>query len=163
MKLLIIGHGTHGKDTVAQMIKDKVGLSFTSSSVKASKLFIFDTLKDKYNYKNHLECFEDRHNHRSEWYDLICEYNSKDKARLAKQILETEDMYIGMRDEEEFKACEKEKLFKWVIGVYNPNLPEESKNSFNIDFWNSCDFIIPNASDLLTLEKKVSRMIGLLC
>jgi hypothetical protein len=45
-------------------------------------------LKVKYGYKTSEECFEDRVNHRSEWYDMICEYNLNDKAKLAKGILE---------------------------------------------------------------------------
>lgn len=165
MKILIIGHGGHGKDTVASIIKEKVGLTFSSSSIKACEIFIFDALKNKYNYQTIEECFNDRHNHRKEWYDLICEYNKEDRSKLAFKILETEDMYVGMRDDEEFQACKEKKLFNWVIGVYDPSKPEE-KESFNIDFWNVCDFIIPNNSvntDLKTLEKKVTKILGVLC
>jgi hypothetical protein len=49
--------------------------------------------------------FEDRVNHRSEWYDMICEYNLNDKAKLAKGILEITDCYVGMRDRNEISEC----------------------------------------------------------
>jgi len=47
-KLLVIGHGRHGKDTVCEILRDKYDYSFESSSQFCSKLFIYDQLKDKY-------------------------------------------------------------------------------------------------------------------
>ena len=47
LKLLIIGHGRHGKDTVSEILHDNYGYSFESSSQFCSKLFIFNDLKDK--------------------------------------------------------------------------------------------------------------------
>ena len=52
-KLLVIGHGRHGKDTVCEILRDKYNYTFESSSKFCSKLFIYDNLKDKYNYKEH--------------------------------------------------------------------------------------------------------------
>lgn len=98
MKLLIIGHKRHGKDTLAEIFRDNFGMTFNSSSNAAAEIFIYDALKNKYGYKSFKECFYDRMNKRAEWYDLICEYNVKDKARLAKDILKDNDCYVGMRD-----------------------------------------------------------------
>jgi len=69
-KLLIIGHARHGKDTLAELLRDTFELKFVSSSQAASDIFIFDELKDKYGYTTPEECFEDRVNHRAEWYDM---------------------------------------------------------------------------------------------
>lgn len=160
MKLLIIGHCRHGKDTVAQMITDMFGLTFISSSEAAADLFIFDALKEKYGYKTVEECFKDRVNHRKEWYDLITEFNSSDKARLAKGILKHSDMYVGMRDHEEIQECIRQGLFDYIIGVYDPRKPHEPKESFNIDLFEEADLIIPNASSLGILESKVHNVIG---
>jgi len=80
MKLLIIGYGANGKDTVAEYWQKEFGLTFSSSSLTACKIFLFDYLKDKYNYKTYEECFNDRHNHRQEWFDLIKDYNKDDGA-----------------------------------------------------------------------------------
>ncbi len=49
-KLLVIGHGRHGKDTVCEILRDEYGYTFESSSKFCSKLFIYDDLKDKYEY-----------------------------------------------------------------------------------------------------------------
>lgn len=160
MKLLIIGHCRHGKDTVAEMIRDMFGLTFQSSSQAAADIFIYDRLKDKYGYKTPEECFEDRMNHRAEWHDLICDYNKDDKARLAKDIIEMDDIYVGMRSDAEIQECVKQGLFDYVIGVYDPRKPHEPKDSFNIDLFIEADLIIPNGSSLGELESRVHNVIG---
>jgi hypothetical protein len=142
MKLLIIGHGRHGKDTVAQMISDCTGLTFESSSKSAAKIFIYDKLKDKYGYKTFKECYEDRSNHRAEWHDLICWYNKDDKAKLAKKILSLNDMYVGMRSNQEIEKCQQDNLFDHIIGVYDPNKPLEPDDSFDINLFEKSDIII---------------------
>ena len=65
LKLLVIGHGRHGKDTVCEILRDRYGYTFESSSKFCSKLFIYNDLKNKYNYLNEEECYADRHNHRA--------------------------------------------------------------------------------------------------
>lgn len=156
MKILILGHGRHGKDTVAEIIRAKYGIKFDSSSKAVAKIFIFDALKDKYGYKTFEECFNDRGNHRKEWHDLIVEYNKEDKGRLAKEILKENNCYVGMRSDEEFKATRE--LFDLVIGVYNSRVPEENKESFDIDFWKSCDVVIPNEGTIADLERKIENL-----
>lgn len=155
MKILIIGHARHGKDTLAQMMSDIYGFTFKSSSVAASEIFLYDALKTRYGYSSPQECFEDRVNHRVEWHDLICDYNKDDKARLAKDILINNDIYVGMRSHEEIAACKDEGLFDLIIGIYDPRKPMESKYSFDIDFWKECDIVIPNAGSIEDLRLKI--------
>ena len=139
--LLIIGNQRHGKDSLAEILRNNFGLKFKSSSQSAADIFIYDELKEKYSYKTPVECFEDRVNHRQEWYEMICDYNKSDKSRLAKDILKTTDCYVGMRDREEIDECLKNKLFDLVIWVdASDRLPLEDKKSFNID--KSCAHII---------------------
>lgn len=161
-KLLIIGHMRHGKDTVAEMIEEFTGMSFKSSSEMAAEIFIYDKLKNKYGYNSFIKCFEDRMNHRAEWHDLICKFNYPDKARLAKEILKYNDMYVGMRSQEEINKCIHDKVFDMIIGVYNDRKPLESKNSFNIDLWKSSDIIIPNNTTLEDLRTKVKKFSNFL-
>lgn len=154
-KLLILGHGRHGKDTMAEILHEKFGMKFSASSEAASDIFIFDTLKDKYGYKTSKECFEDRSNHRKEWYDLICDYNKEDKTRLAGDILEMSDCYVGMRDLEEFLACKEKGLFDLIVWVdRSKELPLETGGSFNIAMHHA-HFIVDNNSTLEEFEEKV--------
>jgi hypothetical protein len=161
-KILIIGNARHGKDTVAEIIKKQFGLNFESSSVAAARIFIYDALKNKYGYTSPEECFEDRVNRRDEWYQLICGYNEVDKARLAKMILEKDDMYVGMRDDAEIQACIDQGIFDLIIGVYDPRKPLEPATSFNIDLWAVSDIVIPNAEGLLELNYRVKALEPLL-
>ena len=158
IKICILGHMRSGKDTLAEIFNQEFGLTYKSSSMAAAEIFIFNVLKYKYKYKTLNECFEDRVNHRAEWHKLICDYNKNDKARLAKDILENSNCYVGMRDTEEINECIKQNLFDLIIWVdASERLPEEDKSSFNID--KSCtDIIIENNGDYETFRNKVIRL-----
>lgn len=154
MKILILGHARHGKDHAAEYLHKHFGLKFTSSSLFASKLFIFDKLKKLYNYKTPEECFTDRINHREEWFNLISEYN-KVPTKLAEQILKHNDCYVGMRSNMELQECIKNKLFDIIIWIDASNrLPLESSNSLNINKENS-HIILLNNTTIKDFEDKL--------
>ena len=143
-KILIIGHARHGKDTLAGFWRDAFGLTFRDSSQRSAEIFIFDALREKYDYLDIRQCYADRVNHRSEWYDLICEYNKHDKARLAKDIMATSDAYVGMRSSEEIAACREQGVFDLVVWVDAlERLPPEPASSFDITR-NDADVFIEN-------------------
>lgn len=154
-KILILGSARSGKDTLAEILNKEFGTTYIASSEAANNLFIFDKLKTKYGYKTKKECFKDRVNHRDEWYNLICEYNIDDKAKLAKDIMKKADCYVGMRDNEEFLASKH--LFDIIIWVdASDRLPSEI-GTFNISK-NEADFIIENNT---TLEDFTKRAINI--
>jgi dephospho-CoA kinase len=157
IKILVLGHCRHGKDTFAELLNEHFGLTFKSSSQAAADIFLYDALKDKYGYTTPEECFEDRVNHRAEWKQLICDYNKDDKARLAKEILKEADAYVGMRDRAEIKECIKQGLFDIIVWVdASGRLPEEPSSSFDID--KSCaHIIIENNTSYEEFEEKVLR------
>jgi hypothetical protein len=157
IKVLIIGHGDHGKDTAAEMLEALYGLTFKSSSEAAAEIFIYEALKEKYGYADFNECYLDRRNRRDEWHDLICEYNKDDKARLAKEILASSDMYVGMRSDEEVQECMGQKLFDHIIAIYDPRKPEEPPTSFDINIWAVSDAVIPNAEGLDELRIRLKK------
>lgn len=139
MKLLIIGHGRHGKDTVAEHLRDEHGLSFVSSSYFLAERVVRPALVEHGLTYDTLEaCYEDRVNHRVLWRDIIRAYNGDDPARLARAILEVSDCYVGMRSHEEYIASRH--LFNAVMWVdaFRRGLP---------------------ADDSLTIEYDPSRMI----
>jgi len=154
MKLLIIGHGRHGKDTVAAMLKEEFGLTHLASSEASSTIFVFDALREKYGYTTVDECFKDRANHRAEWYDLICDYNKYDQARLAKEIVRRANIYVGMRSSIELEECIKQNVFDLIIGVIDPRKPLEDPGSMTIDINKYSDVLIINDSTLDELRIK---------
>jgi dephospho-CoA kinase len=117
IRIMLVGEGTHGKDEVAKILVSEYGMKCESSSMFACKLFIFDALKDKYGYESVEACYEDRVNHRAEWFDLISEYNKDNPTRLAKGIFNSNDVYVGIRNKTEFEACRREGEFDYAIWV----------------------------------------------
>lgn len=158
-KILILGHKEHGKTTLARLIGEMSNLTFVDSSMMAAKIFIFNTLKGKYGYRDIEECYIDRRNHREEWYNLICEYNKEDKSALAKEIMKTSDMYVGMRSDSELQQCKKEKIFDIIVGIFDPSKPLEGKNSMTVDIFKESDFIILAKENESELRKSVKTLI----
>jgi len=159
MKLLVIGHGRHGKDTVCEILQQNYNLSFESSSRFCSKLFIYDMLKDKYGYTNEEECYADRHNHRAEWYDAICDFNKGDGARLGREIFKEHDIYCGLRNKREFFAMKNTNVFDYCIWVdRSDHLPPEPKDSMSLEQWMS-DFTIDNNGTINELMFNTYQLI----
>lgn len=159
LKLLVIGHGRHGKDTVCEILEKNYNFSFESSSKFCSKLFIYDQLKDKYGYASEEECYEDRHNHRAEWYNAICDYNEKDAATLGREIFKEHDIYCGLRNKREFYAMKNTGVFDYAIWVdRSDHLPPESKDSMSLEQW-MADYTIDNNRDLNQLMFSVYQLI----
>jgi len=160
-RLLIIGHAQHGKDTVAEYLSHFTGLTFKSSSEFAAQRVIFDALSPKYGYKTIEECFADRMNHRQEWFDLIAEYNRAEPARLAIDLLQEADIYVGMRARRELERCRQIQLFDAVIWVDSTGRkpPESGSNELCS---NDADFVIENKtreSDLKEKCRNIARLV----
>jgi dephospho-CoA kinase len=163
-KVLIIGHARHGKDTAAEYLTHQYGLSFANSSLMAAELFIFDALKEKYGYQTLAQCYEDRVNHRGEWFDMITEYNKEDAARLAGDILKTSDMYVGMRSEREISACYQRGLFDITLAIFDPRKPLEDSSSLDFDPLTWADAVIYNSSGIEEMHSKLKNLFDfLLC
>lgn len=154
-KILILGHGRHGKDTVAEIIHHQYGLNYISSSLfAASRVMMPYYASIGRPYASEAECFYDRANRRAEWHEQIAAYNTPDKSRLPREILEIGDMYVGMRCRHEYAASRY--LFDavcWVDATAR-RIPKEGKDSFNIDYRDNM-WLINNDGDLSALERRV--------
>lgn len=161
-KLLIIGHGRHGKDTVCEILKDKYNYSFRSSSDFCAEHLMFPALKDKYNYTTVEECFKDRHNHRDEWYNIISNYCKEDQAKLGGEIFKENDIYCGLRNKAEFHAMRNTRLFDHCIWVdRSDHLPLEDKSSMTLEIW-MADYVIDNNGSLEDLVRNTMQLMDTL-
>lgn len=159
MKILIIGYGRHGKDTVAEYLRDKYGLTFKSSSMHCAENAVFPALKDMYGYKTVEECFADRSNHRKEWYDLISKYCEKDPSRIGREIFEVSDMYCGLRNKREFHSIRNNGIVDVVVWVDRSDwLPPEDESSNTLKPW-MADYIIDNNRDIDELYRNVDDLM----
>lgn len=161
-KLLIIGHGRHGKDTVCEILKQEYGFNFQSSSEFCARKFIYAELKDQYGYNSYEECYTDRHNHRGEWFDMIHNYCKDDFARLGRDIFAENDIYCGLRNKAEFHAMKNTGVFDYCIWVDRADkLPLESKESMNLEIW-MADYVIDNNGTLDDLQRNTRELLDFL-
>lgn len=163
MKLLILGHGRHGKDSVAEILRDLFSIKFVSSSFAAAEIAVYPHLKDLYGYSSIQECFDDRANHRMEWKNLITEYNTPDKSKLCKEILEVNDCYVGMRCGEEYEATKD--LFDFIIWVdASKRVPLDP--SLGIEYDSTRMILVDNNSTernlIRTVQKVAREQLGLI-
>jgi hypothetical protein len=157
-KLLVIGHGRHGKDTVCELLRDRYQFVFRSSSDFCAERFIYLALRDKYGYNSYAQCYEDRHNHRTEWFDMIHDYCKDDYARLGREIFRENHIYCGLRNKAEFHAMRNTGVFDYCIWVDRSDyLPLEDRSSMNLDIW-MADYVIDNNSTLDTLRRSVNDL-----
>lgn len=162
MKLLILGYGRHGKDTAAEYLRDRYGMRFTSSSQFAADQFIYDVLKTPLGYSSPEECYEDRHNWRVMWHQLIKAYNHKDKTRLAREIIESgQSIYVGMRDDQELAACKEACIFDLIVWVdASDRYPAESPDSCKVGP-EDAHVVIDNNGPLENMYKQLDDLIEL--
>ena len=162
MKIVIVGWGRHGKDTATDMLCELCNFTSETSSSVANDLFIFSKLKGKYDYLTKEECFEDRHNHRQEWFDLICAFNQDDPSRLAKEIFRRHDIYCGLRSRREFYAMKNQDLMDVTIWIDRSNeLPPEPNNSMDIEPW-MADYWIDNNGTKEELRRNLGHLMATL-
>lgn len=144
-RLLILGHARHGKDTVAELLRDNHGYTFASSSYFLAEVAVRPALAAKgITYHTLDECYADRVNHRAAWYDAISEYNGEDPSRLAKAILAEHAIYVGMRSNREYEAARP--LFDAVLWVnaYERTGMAEPRSSMDIDYDPTCMVRVEN-------------------
>lgn len=160
-KILIIGYGRGGKDTLAEYLRDKYGYQFTSSSEYAAKKFIYASLKHLMGYKSFSECYNDRHRWRNIWYELICAYNKENPARLASEMIsDGYDIYVGMRSDVELQACVEASVFDTIIWVDGAKRTDyiEPKSSCTVTE-DMADIIITNNGTLDDFYMKIDKLM----
>lgn len=158
-KLLIIGHARHGKDTVAEILRDLYGLTFESSSHYVGQKAVWPFWGQE-RYETFDQMFADRVNYRETWSNLIKAYNTPDLTRTGRGMIVEDglDMYVGMRDSEEFQACQEEGLFTHVIWVDALERHPPENNPKMTMTREMADIIIDNNGSLADLEQKVADL-----
>lgn len=158
MKLMIMGYGRHGKDTVCELLKEMYGFTFVSSSYAAAEHVVYPVVRDLIGYSTLEECYNDRHNHRALWFELIKAFNHQDKANLGRLIYRDYDIYCGVRNAEEFDGIRKAGLFDYSIWVdRSKTLPTEPTKSCTVGPW-MADYILDNNGNLDELRSKIRMM-----
>lgn len=160
-KILILGFARHGKDTVAEILRDIFGYNFTSSSLFCAEKVCRPYLAERgVTYGSIEECYEDRVNHRADWYNAIAAFNSQDPVALAKGILEIGNIYVGMRNSREYAVAKDFFDEIWWVDASIRGLPPENRDSMDIDFNPEEMRLIDNNGDLFNLRTQVAYALG---
>ena len=153
LKLMILGYARHGKDTVADILVNNLGLKKEDSSQFAGKQVMMPYFASKgIVYPDWSTCYADRVNHRQEWFEQIAAYNTPDSARLAREIFEVSDIYVGIRRKEEFEAVKKKGLFNYSIWVDRSKLLPPEPTTSNTMTKEMADYVIDNHGTLEDLK-----------
>jgi hypothetical protein len=159
-KIFVIGHGRHGKDTVGEIIQEICGLTFESSSMFCAEHVVTPWLeKLGITYDSLDECYEDRVNHRMEWYNAIRDFNKDDESKLSASIFSKYDMYVGIRSRVEFLAARHlSDLSIWVEASTRVPQVDPTCKILATD----CDIIIDNNGTEEELREKMVRLLNLI-
>lgn len=160
--ILILGYSGHGKDELRRIFAELSGRYIPATShITAQEIMVpwFDRNFPSYYVGIDTEraqdrallCYDDRNNWRAAWHEVIKQYNTPDKAKLAKFVLLHTNVYVGMRCKEELKASID--LFDLVIWVdASKRKPVESKSSNSIHYNSKTMLKVNNNGTVKDLE-----------
>jgi hypothetical protein len=150
----IIGHMRHGKDTVADLLVAEHGYRHVSASQMILEHITYPILGPL--YSSHAECYEDRVNHRSTWFDLIKARLANDPQFLARMCLNGGHIFTGTRSRFEYEAIKG--LFDFTLFVRRDGYPPEPSTSMELSE-SDADFIIYNDAGLADLRLSVAAAV----
>lgn len=169
-KLVVIGHARHGKDTAVEFL-GKYGMTTAGTSLLLAEEVVYPVLKEKYGYTTVTECYNDRHNHRVEWYNIIKDFAEDDLARIGEMVFKDDDIYCGIRDVRQLYASRDVGIVDAVFWVdASQRLPPESRESCTVRMFDADYYIFNNttleefeyntASEFLRFLKDHTNRIG---
>lgn len=162
MNILILGHKGHGKDEVGMRLGKLLSCEYRSSSLFICEKAVFPVLAPLYGYMTIQECYEDRDNHRKEWFDLIYAYNEDSPTRTADELLEVAPIYVGMRNRIEFEANKEKRNFDVVIWVEAGNRkPLEDSGSMELTE-EDADYVVDNNGSYCALQVQLEYYADLI-
>jgi len=160
IKLNINGYARHGKDTVADMFVQFHGFRKTD----ASMLYARDIRQMGVieGYHSDRECYDDRINHRKEWFDFITDATKNEPDLYVKEVLRDGDIYVGQRNLKQYYQTKH--LFDATIWVDSSNrgLKREAKESCELNPLIEHTFYIDNSKSIYETGKQIDSIMNLL-
>lgn len=158
MKVGVIGHGRHGKDSVAEFLAKNSPLNYYAGTSVYAADRVYPWLCERYEwarkYPNATACWLHRHENREEWAAAIADINRDDPVQLYRDCLAHQELLTGIRWRREFEAINAAKLVDTWIWVERPGFPLDPTCELTRD---DADSFIRNDGDLIDLEMKVIR------
>lgn len=163
MRLFIAGDPESGKDALGLAIEKLFKMPACSSSLAAMPHVYGMSPELKLKYPDARAAWEDRRTpeNRVLWHDYIVKLNTPNLTTLGRILLEDHDVYVGIRNPDEFEACKKAGLCDLSIWVTSDIRGSKESAKSNGMSPHMCDMEFRNNCETLgELETKVQRVFG---
>jgi hypothetical protein len=164
-RFLIIGPGKAGKDALAKAMVQVAELTRAQSSSEYLMEFVYQEYITLTGNSPHYGCardfWNDRDKFRTLWKDAMVKYNQPNADKLAREILERNQIYTGLRTRREYDACANSMLFDLIIWVKRDSAPFDESLELNE---RDADITIDNNGkeyELVYKCQRIFRMMGL--
>lgn len=154
MKIAIMGHARHGKDSAAKILCNLMKKpEHIEGSFILCERFIYPMVGHLMGYKSIRQCWNDRDNHRALWYEMIKAINHTDAKRAANTVFDVQTIYTGIRTYKEYHAI-KHDLDACIWVDASKRLPLESPSSNEIQQMpKECIYLDNNGEESLLREQ----------
>lgn len=147
MKIGISGPGRCGKDTAAEWLGRHTTMRYKAGTSLWAASMVFDHLQraDGPRYATKDDCWQDRHNHRMLWAEVIAQYNRDDPVAMYRDCLAEQDILTGVRWRHEFEAINAAGLVDLWVWVERPGVELDLTMQYTAD---NCDVVVLNTGTL---------------
>lgn len=158
-KILIVGHGRHGKDEACETLARATGWKNAGTTSLYLAPVVYQHLREIGYAGSPEEAYAQRHQHRDLWRRLGDEYRKDDPARLVKDAFAAGDITGGCRGLPEIQAVRREGLADLIVWVWRPSEPKDPTLEFGPEH---ADLIVANVGTLEEFRLKIQRLGKLL-
>lgn len=160
MKIGICGHGRSGKDTAAEQLAIHTPMRYVAGTSYWARHLVYASISDHgQTYENAEKCWQDRHNHRQVWADIIGEYNRADPVKLYRDCLQDQEFLTGVRWLHEQRAIKDANLVDLWVWIENPRVPVDPTCQITKE---DCDIVILNCVGLVQYKDRLKRFANFL-
>lgn len=146
-KLLIVGHGRHGKDEAAMHLSKITPLRYAGSCSWAVL-----PLMAEYLNIHPQQAWETRHQMRELWKSHCDELRRFNPARLMARALQSGDIVTGCRQLVELEAAKSQKIVDYILWIERPGTPTDPTVDFGPEH---ADEILTNDGSLTHFHEKL--------
>lgn len=157
MKLLILGHARHGKDTVLELLRADHGFQYRPATSIICEQIVYPVLAPLYP-GGPVQCEADKDGHRQTWFDLVrAHLATHGQDWLVRETLKHGDLFAGTRSRSEYEATRH--LFDFILWVERKGYPEEPSTSMELER-RDAHFTIYNDAGLANLRSGVDAAVS---
>lgn len=150
MRLLLVGHGEHGKDSAGEYLSQITTLRYAGSTSNFLAKYVAAETGQTVE-----RAFATRREHRQQWYDIGRRLRESDPGILIRESLAVADIAAGCRDLEEIIACREQRMVDLIVWIANRNKPDDPTVKFGSEV---ADIVVENHWGLSEFQGRLRRL-----